>query len=183
MDSDIVNVTLAALAVALSLNLKLSLAVLRASRSERDIPAAPVVGQPMRALAARTLAPNAPVQLMDKKQATVLLFLDSRCTKCSATLPDVEKMLPTAQQAGLSMWLISQERPWRLRRFLRAPSLLARVARLDIDAYRSLNPHMSAPSYLFVNHDGVLEASGMIGDENWLALRGQLGLHDSKRAA
>ncbi len=182
MDSDIVNVTLAVLAIALSLNLKLSLAVLRATRSERTIPAAPVVGQPMRALTARTLAPNAPVQLMDK-QATVLLFLDSRCTKCSATLPDLEHMFPTALQAGLSMWLVSQERPWRLRRFLRAPALLGRVARLDIDAYRSLNPLMSAPSYLFVNHDGVLEASGMIGDENWLGLRSQLGLHDNRHAA
>ncbi len=181
MDSDIVNLTLAALAVALSLNLKLSLAVLRAGRSERNLPAAPVVGQPMRALAARSLAPNAPVDLMDRQQATVLLFLDSRCTKCSATLPDLEHMLPAAQQAGLTMWLVSQERPWRLRRFLQAPSLRARVARLDLDAYRSLNPHMSAPSYLFVNHDGVLEASGMIGDENWQGLRSQL--HDSKQAA
>ena len=183
MDSDIVNVTLAVLAVALALNLKLSLAVLRASRSERDAPVAPVVGQPMRALAARTLVPNGSVQLMDEQQATVLLFLDSRCTKCSGTLPDLEKMLPTAQHAGLSMWLVSQETAWRLRRFLRATALLPRVARLDMDAYRRLNPHMSAPSYLFVNHDGVLEASGMIGDENWLALRDQLGLDENKEAA
>lgn len=181
MDSDILHLTLAALALALTLNFKLSLSVLRAIRNERELPAELVVGQPIQGMTARTLVARAPVQLVNKHQATVLLFLSSRCPTCKSTLPELERMLPAAQQAGLTIWLVSLESAWRLRRFLRSPSLLAHVARLRLDAYRTLNPRLSAPAYLFVSHEGVLEASGKVGDENWMSLRAQLTQHDSEQ--
>ena len=55
-----------------------------------------------------------------------------------------------------------------------ANTLRAATARLALRDYRKLNPTMSSPSYLFVNHEGIIEAAGLIGDEDWLALVDQL---------
>ena len=183
MEMQIVYLALAALALGLALNLKLTLSVLRASRRERETPAAFVSGQRVRALEARTLVGRARVQLVEQGQPWVLLFLSSQCPKCRGKLPEIEQMFPVVQQAGLTMWLVSQERPWRLRRFLRGTSLHAHVARLGLDPYRTLNPMMSAPAYLFVSHEGALEATGLIGDENWLSLRTQLGFDEPEQQA
>ncbi|MNN93726.1 hypothetical protein D3C81_2122260 [compost metagenome] len=57
------------------------------------------------------------------------------------------------------------------------------TARLTLRDYRRVNPLMSSPSYVFVNHEGTVEAAGLIGDEDWLALAEQLNAEPSQERA
>lgn len=174
MDATTLQCVLAALAFAIAGNVWLSLAVLRASRRER-LPAAVLVpGETLPAVQARPLAGGARFQLAAPGQPAVLLFLASRCPKCQEKLAGIEQLLPLARGAGLQLWLLSEEPARRLRAFLPANTLRAATARLALRDYRKLNATMSSPSYLFVNHEGIIEAAGLIGDEDWLALVDQL---------
>jgi peroxiredoxin len=173
MDGQILYLTLAALAFGIALNLKLTLSVLRASRRERHVAEGLVPGQPVPPVTARTLTRDR-VQLVGNGQSSVLLFLSSKCPKCRSKLPELEQMLTAARQEGLAIWLVSEEPAWRLRGFLRGYALLSVAARVKLKDYMALNATLLSPAYFFVNHDGMLEATGLIGDENWLGLRAQL---------
>lgn len=173
IDSQILYLTLAALAFGLALNLKLTLSVLQTTRREREPPQMLMAGQHIPGVTARTTSGR--IELISEGQATVLLFLASKCPKCRAKLPEVERMLAGAQQAGLAMWLVSEESGWRLRGFLRGSSLWGNTARVTLKDYKVLNASLTSPAYLFVNHEGLIEATGLIGDPDWLALRAQLG--------
>lgn len=183
MDSTTLQWVLAALAFALAGNIWLSLAVLRASRRERIAPAALVPGEPLPAVQARPLDGSPPFQPGAAGQATVLLFLASRCPKCREKLAGVEQLMPLAREAGLALWLLSEEPPRRLRAFLPSENLRAATARLALRDYRRVNPLMSSPSYVFVNYQGQVEAAGLIGDEDWLALVGQLNAEPAQERA
>lgn len=174
MDSQIIYLALAVLAFGLALNLKLTMSVLRTTRLERDVPDMLPPGVSVPLVTAHTLIDRRQVPLVGNGQASVLLFLSSKCPKCRTKLAELEQMVPAAQEAGLALWLVSEESAWRLRRFVLGTALLSRVVRVNLKDYKALNANLMSPGYLFVNHEGVLEAIGLIGDENWLALRAQL---------
>ncbi|MDO8047443.1 MULTISPECIES: hypothetical protein [unclassified Janthinobacterium] len=183
MDATTLQWVLAALAFAVAGNIWLSLAVLRAGRRERLAPLALEPGQPLPAVQARPLAGGPRFQPGAAGQAAVLLFLASRCPKCGEKLAGIERLLPLAQEAGLALWLLSEEPARRLRAFLPGDSLRSATARLALRDYRRVNPLMSSPSYVFVNYQGQVEAAGLIGDEDWLALVGQLHAEPSQERA
>ena len=184
MDSTTLQLVLAALAFAIAGNVWLSLAVLRASRRERVPALALEPGAPLPAVQARPLLGGARCQPGAPGQPAVLLFLASRCPKCQEKLAGIEQLLPLASGAGLALWLLSEEPARRLRAFLPSNTLRAATARLALRDYRQLNPTMSSPSYVFVNHLGNVEAAGLIGDADWLALVEQLhGDSAEERAA
>ncbi|WP_215403998.1 hypothetical protein [Janthinobacterium sp. JC611] len=183
MDATTLQWVLAALAFALAGNIWLSLAVLRASRRERIAPTALEPGQPLPAVYARPLAGGARFQPGASGQAAVLLFLASRCPKCEEKLAGIERLLPLARDAGLALWLLSEEPARRLLAFLPGKQLRAATARLALRDYRRVNPLMSSPSYVFVNYQGQVEAAGLIGDDDWLALVGQLHAEPSQERA
>mgnify|MGYP000968395004 CR=1 FL=1 len=174
MDDQVLYPALAVLCAAVALNLKLTLCALRAARSMAN-PALPLApGEPVPAVAARRLAGRAPLQLAGAGQAWALLYLSSQCPKCRDKLPDIDLLLDAAAEAGLAIWLVSEEPGWRLRRFLRGRRLLQQTAIVSRQDYKLLNPNKSTPAYQFVNHEGMLEAGGFIGDDDWLALHAQL---------
>ena len=174
MDSTILHLVLAVLAFALAGNVWLSLAVLRASRRERVAPVALEAGQALPQVTARLLGARQRVKPGADGQPAVLLFLASRCPKCLEKLAALDRLLPQAHGAGLALWLVSEEPARRLRRFLGSAALQAVTARVSLRDYRLLNPQMSSPSYVFVDHQGAVQAAGLIGDENWLGLLEQL---------
>lgn len=181
MDSQSLHLTLALLALGLALNIKLTLSVLRTARRERDTPEALPPGAPLPPVPARALRGGAAHRLGAGGRASALLFLSSKCPKCKTKLPEIGRMLAPAEQAGLDIWIVSHEPGWRLRQFLRGAFPLTRTLRVALRDYKLLNPTLASPSYLMVNHEGVLEAAGMIGDDNWQDLRAQLD--DAAQAA
>jgi len=174
MDERIIYLVLAVLAFAVALNLKLTIAVLQAGRRERNAPSPLLVGEPVPPVSGRAVGQRGLRWPVTDGQPVALLFLSSRCPKCAGKLAELERLLPAAQRAGLAVWLISHEPAWRLRRFLGGRFPLSRVLRLNRRDYQLLNATAASPAYLFVNDAGVLEATGLIGDDNWLALRAQL---------
>lgn len=182
MDRQLLLLILAILAFGLAFNLYLSLSVLRRTRMERDMPAepAPMPGERAPQLPARHMDTRARASLLPAGQACALLFLSARCDKCRERLPQVAALLPAAAAAGLALRIPSIEPAFRLRRFLRGTPLAGLVWQLRLDDYKRLNPRLAAPAYMFVNHEGVIEAAGLIGDENWLSLVDQLGQSEAE---
>jgi hypothetical protein len=174
MERQTLLLILSILAFGLALNLHLSLAVLRRQRMERDVPAAPAPGDQLPQMAARRLGSLARQPLAPDGQAHALLFLSSRCDKCRAHLPELAAMLPSALSAGLAMRIVSIEPGFRLRRFLAGTPLAAAAYRVRLADYKKLNPRLASPAYLFVNHEGIVEAAGLVGDDNWQSLCAQL---------
>jgi len=173
MDSQILYLTLALLALGLALNIKLTLSVLHTTRRERDTLEALPPGAPVPPVSARALHGGVVYRLAAGGRAAALLFLSSKCPKCKTKLAEIGSMLAPAEQAGLDIWIVSHEPAWRLRQFLRGFPL-TRALRLPLRDYKLLNPTLASPAYMMVNHEGVLEAAGMIGDDNWQDLRAQL---------
>lgn len=174
---------LAALACALAMRFHETVAALwrLAGRgSERAVPLQP--GQALPPVHGRTLQP-AVSQTLGPGQAAALLFLASGCSKCAGKRAELARLLPAAQQAGLAMWIVSAEPAPRLRRFLDGHYPLSQVLRLRRRDYARLNPLGASPAYLFVDHTGRLQASGLIGDDNWQALCAQLGAAQADEAA
>lgn len=174
MDEPTLYLVLALLAFALAFNLQLTLAVLRAARRELH-PALPLApGERLPAVDANALEGGAPVRLGAPGQACALLFLSSQCPKCRTSVAHVAALTAPACAAGLSLWLVSTEPRWRLRGLLRGSALARHTLRLARADYRRLNPTGASPAYLFVGHEGVVEAFGVVGDDGWRALEDQL---------
>jgi hypothetical protein len=174
MDRQILLTALAFLAFGMALNLHLSLAVLRRQRMQNDVPAAPVPGDLVPQISSRRLGTRSRQPLLPESQACALLFLSSKCDKCRAHLPEVAAMLPAAAAAGLEMRIVSIEPGFRLRHFLAGAPLAAAVHQLRTEDYKRLNPRFASPAYMFVNHQAAIEATGLIGDDNWRQLCTQL---------
>ena len=188
MDADTLHLVLGVLAFGLALNLKLTLSVLAASRNAAAAASTPFTlpeGERIPPVAARSLRDRAALALDAEGQPSVLLFLSSTCPKCRAKLPEISALLPLAQEAGVSLRLVSREPAWRLRRFLAGTPLAAVAARVSTKGYKALNPTMTSPYYVFLDQDARLQAGGIIGDDNWASFQDQLhGMAgDEKEAA
>lgn len=184
MQADVLYPTLAALAFALALNLKLTLSVLRTVRRGAHATTALQPGQTLPDVDASALTDRRPIPLGTPGQARALLFLSSRCPKCRAKVAGIDALAGAAHGAGLALWIVSDEPVWRVRALLRGSALNAYTVRVGASAYRRLNPTRASPAYLFVNHEGVVEAAGLIGDTHWRDLEQQLAPDaDRERAA
>lgn len=187
MPAGMLYAVLLVLALSVALNLALTFRLLAAVRALADGPPVPLsAGMPLppiegRVLPGRLLPGRAVVALPPAGQPAVLLFLSSRCPKCRAKLPEIAGLLAPAQAAGVAVWLVSHEPSWRLRRFLRASPLAAVAVRVARASYRQLNVRYASPSYLFIGHDGMVQAQGMIGDDDWMSFCAQMD--DARQAA
>jgi len=183
MDADLLYLTLALLAFAIALNLRLTLAVLRSARRGLEHAAPLQPGQPLPAVDATPLAGRGRIALGGAGSARALLFLSSQCPKCRAKVAGIASLAGAANDAGLALWIVSDEPRWRLSSLLRGTALAARTLRLARQDYRLVNPLRASPAYLFVNHDGTIDAAGLIGDVDWLALERQLAGGDTAERA
>lgn len=176
---ELVYVVLALLALSIALNFKLTFIALASIKKLQDAAAGSrvlPVGISLPDLTGKRLQDGQAQAFIHCQQAVVLLFLASACPKCQQKLAEIEALRSAAQHAGVQLFLLSIEPRWRIRRFLRATSL-AEITILTSKAdYTLLNPTLSSPHYLFINHAATLEAHGAIGDENWRSFCGQLGL-------
>lgn len=108
------------------------------------------------------------------EDAKVFLFLSSQCPKCKSKLDEVQALVNKSRDMGVSIWLLTDEKPRRMKRFLKATSLYDRVLGLSEQLMDMLNPVKASPYYLFVDQNNVLQAEGLIGDQNWLDFSQQI---------
>jgi len=185
ISNDTLYLILTLLAFGAAFNLLL---ILRLNRTVRRLAAAfprtmLQAGETVPALRGQALLGRTPLTVSGDGQPTALLFLSSACPKCRAKLPEISGLLPLAQQAGLTMLLVSMEPAWRLRRFLGTSPISQVAVCVRRQDYLALNPVMATPAYLLVGQSGMVEAAGIIGDDNWLALCEQLEAGEEPREA
>lgn len=102
------------------------------------------------------------------KQPMVMVFVAPGCPKCKSKLPEIKQMLPSMQQVGVQFWLVGMGGRWTVKRFLKGSGLTDKALLIDAEHRKKLNPNRSSPFYMFVDENSVLQASGLLGDENWL---------------
>ncbi|MEW6731010.1 MAG: hypothetical protein AB1489_06715 [Acidobacteriota bacterium] len=175
MDTSVLYLILTILTLSVALNLKLTFSLLNTMRNlVADRPFTPPIGEIVPEVKAKRLDTGEIITIPGSGQATVCLFLSSTCPKCREKLPELEKLLPLLPVAGLSMWLVSQEPKWRIKRFLKSNGLASVAVFVKNHAYKTLNPTQTSPFYLFTDHKSMLEAGGLIGDENWQSFLEQM---------
>ena len=109
------------------------------------------------------------------EEATVLVFLSRGCEKCRQRLPELERMLPLMQEAKVSLWVIGTGQKRLLRKYFETTVLLPQVLQIHAKYQRLLNPKYAAPFYIFIDPQRVVQASSLIGDDDWLSFRSQIG--------
>ncbi|WKE64857.1 redoxin domain-containing protein [Gallaecimonas kandeliae] len=164
------------LSLSVALNLALSFRILRLLReppvAQDPLPVTP--GELLTPVRGRTLE-GSPILLNHQGRASALLFLSSQCPKCREKLPELTALTGLLEPAGLDLWLVSNEGQGRLNRFLADTPLAPLTLRVGVKAYKKLNPSLSSPFYLFVDHEGRLQAGGTVGDPDWQSFLDQMG--------
>lgn len=177
MDINALYIVVCILTASLILNLKLTfniLALLRKLPLSDTVPLTPHVGELLQVSAAKLINSHKKILFNQDELPSVLIFLSSKCPKCQEKLGEIHNLQTARKHAGLNMWLVSTEPAWRLRKFLHHTTLADMTVLLSKKDYKALNPRMSSPFYLFIDHLGRLEAGGMIGDEDWLSFIAQI---------
>lgn len=107
-------------------------------------------------------------------KASVFLYLSSACDKCQSKLPQLNQICELADCAGVEICLLTAESTKVFCQFLSFSNLTLRGWQVSQQDYDHLNPQGATPFYQFVNEQGVIQASGLIGDENWLGFVDQI---------
>lgn len=179
LDSTLLLSLIAALAVLLAFNLFLSLRLTRMvnALARAQLPDTVPIGEPLPRFHGQRLLAGGRVRsdALLGDQAAVLVFVSPGCKACLARQPELDRMRPLMDAAGVALWVIAQGRPQRLHDYFASTALLPRVLRVGDRDLRRLNPKYAAPFYIFVDADGVVQASGQVGDDNWLSFRDQIG--------
>lgn len=176
-DNNWLYLLLGLLSLSVLLNLQLTLAMyLRVKELPGfySLAQAPQPGDQLPLLQGKNLHTGVAEQLWQQQNATVLLFLSSRCPKCRQKLAALNQLHLLSQHCGVQIRLLSSEPGWRFKRFLASTSLAAQTLKMSGRDYLQLNPHQQSPAYLFVDQQGQLQAAGLIDDDNWLAFVAQL---------
>lgn len=179
IDSTLLAALVAALAVLLAFNLFLSLRLTRMVNALAHVrlPDTVPIGEPLPGFHARRLVDGRRLRrdALLGGEAAVLVFLSPGCKACLQRQPELDRMRPLMEAAGVALWVVAQGRPQRLRDYFASTRLLSRVVRVGARDLRRLNPRLAAPFYIFVGADGIVQASDRIGDDNWLSFREQIG--------
>lgn len=107
-------------------------------------------------------------------EAKVFLFLSSLCPKCKSKLIEIEKLISASTSSGVSIRLLTDEKPQKVQRFLQGTSLYENVLGITSEALKHYNPIKAYPYYLFVDQQDTLQAQGQIGDHNWVTFSEQI---------
>ena len=133
------------------------------------------LGQPLPAYEGRERASGRRVTSAELEgQTAVLLFLSSGCAKCRGTIPELLRILPAIQSAGVALWIIPADSRHDLAPLLEGSALLDHVLILEPAERERLDPQRAAPFYLFVDHQRIAVASGLIGDDDWQSFVDQM---------
>jgi hypothetical protein len=136
----------------------------------------PAPGRPLPGFAGRSLdgAERVGPESLGGRPA-VLVFVGAGCPKCHASLPVLKALLGGMDRAGVSLRII----PLALDRqpfpeVTNDPLLRPLVWPLGLGACLRLNPNLETPYYLFVDHLSVVQATGLLDDDDWRGFVDQL---------
>jgi hypothetical protein len=177
MEPTLIFIVLIILSLSVALNLKLTFSLYK-KINHLDLIDTPMftakIGDKLPDFKGQTLLEKKWFHLNEVHQPTVLIFLSSRCPICKEKIPQIEAILPLLPEAGLLMKLISYEPKNSMIKFLNDSLLLNIILFADKKNYKKLNPSISTPFYIFVDHLGQLTTGGTIGDQDWMSFLEQM---------
>ncbi len=177
LSNALIEVVLATLVVSVAINLLLTFRIFSILKS------LPVEQQNHFLQAGESLPHFVGMALEDKsevlsehfvQQPMVMVFVSPGCPKCKSKLPEIKQVLPAMQQEGVQFCLVGMGRRWQVKRFLKDTGLLHSALTIKSEHRKALNPNSASPFYLFVDENHVLQASGLLGDENWVSFIQQM---------
>lgn len=178
MDGSLTLIVLVLLTFATALNLVLTLRLAAKVRTTAELSAAPSglpIGRVAPAFEGTRRADGVRVASEDLAgQAVVLVFLSAGCPKCREKAVELLEILPAVRSAGVALWIIGADAAHDIVQVLGTSPLLDHVLVLDAAMRQRLNPRGGAPLYIFIDDQSVVQASGFVGDEDWLSFVGQM---------
>lgn len=165
------------LALLLALNLKLTFTLYKRVKQLPGfvhVPDALAEGAMLQQLSGKTVLNAKPELVWRQGSATAVLMFASRCPKCKEKLTEIPPLLLLTDGNGVEIKLVTNESVRHFRRFLADDKLAEHSIKVSQTDYLQLNPQQMSPAYLFISHQGQVEASGLIGDENWTLFCDQL---------
>jgi peroxiredoxin len=180
MESHYLNVIVIFLVFAVTVNLYLTTRLIKSIHNRvtfNDLASPLEAGMEISDVTALNNLKNEEIDLAEDSNAKVFIFLHTGCPTCRERIDDVEEAVNLSKEQAVNLYMITTESFRKSRRFLKKDELLERLLNVDKDLYRQLNPKGSSPSYLFINDENIIEAEGLIGDENWLNFIQQLTPH------
>lgn len=177
MDTELLHWVLACLIFSVSINLVLTFRLFDMIRSinmpsVNPVPLTLPLGEQAPDFSGETVVNKTPVRSASKP--TVLVFLSSKCKECHSKLPELCRIQPALSRAEVVMWLVASEHSNNLKSFLADTTLLNLAVSMDSEVQKSLNPRTASPFYLFLDEKRILQASGIIGDDDWLSFISQM---------
>ncbi len=182
MDDSLIRIALIVLTLAAGLNLFLTLRLAAIVRP--DLWAAPLtvpIGEPVPPFEGRRRSDGASLVSADLAgRPVVIAFLSPGCPACAGAAAALAAILPAIEEAGIALWIVPADAAHDIALLPGAAPLLGRVLELDGPSRRRLNPRRQAPFYLFLDEHLIVQASNLIGDEDWQAFLAQMA--ESKAA-
>jgi peroxiredoxin len=179
MPNNLIVFVLIVLTVVLALNLHLTFRLVtiidKALAGAQDRPFSLPVGDVLPAFEARRLSGDGTVRSDEfLGQPQVFVFVAPGCKECAKKLPEIEALMRPAATAGVGLWIITMGTPQRAQAFLGKSPCFERTLVVDAEAREKLNPRSQTPFYIFLDDKSIVQATNLIGDEDWLAFREQM---------
>jgi hypothetical protein len=182
MENNLLIYVLVILCFASALNLLLTFRLLQDRKTKATIEAHSLIlpiGQVLPAFQWSTSTTGAIVDSsVLKGQAAVLVFLSAGCPACSRAMEELSALMPEIQKREVPLLILSVEQDGRVADLLKDTSLAGSCIKVERSAIQRLNPRRAVPSYIFVDENTRVMASGYTGDDNWLSFRHQLLFDD-----
>jgi hypothetical protein len=163
VDGNLAALVLLAVTAATALNLFLTLRLAAAVRPAARTPS------PLAAPVGTRVPPAAGLDL--EGQPAVIVFLSEGCPACRGKAAELAELLPGMARAGVTLRIVALG---DISGVIAGTALSDRIAELGEAGLASLNPHLAAPAYIFVDSDGTVLASHYLGDEDWRTFAGQM---------
>lgn len=179
MEFEYINLVVIFLLLLVTLNLLLTAQLMKAMRNLVTLDALKMplaIGTKIERFVAVNKYANMQVDVFDKRSAKVFVFLLTGCPSCKERIKDVTQAIALSENEGVDIYLLTKESYNRCRAFLKGTDLLSHLLHVDKHVYAMLNPQSASPAYLFVNDSNIVEAEGLIGDQNWMGFIQQLTL-------
>lgn len=110
----------------------------------------------------------------------VIVFIAARCTMCQQKMPELHEVAEKSSSLGIDFLVVGVDPLKRILPVVTNTPLHRFTVDLPKSSKHALNPSRSSPIYIFYDHDGIVKATNIVGDENWQGFLAQIRNEGSK---
>jgi len=110
----------------------------------------------------------------DIDSSFVMVFLSDKCPICSDVAIQLQKIYAAIKRNELGLYIVPTGPHNPVLKMFNEHEIGDQIIQLDPIAFRMLNPDYTSPLYIFVGEDRLIEATDIVGDEDWISFTKQL---------